>query len=495
MVKGLLHRTAGDAALERAKSSSGLTTIDELYAMRELQAQHTAMKQHTRSLGTLTREEAVGLLETLTSTLFSEYYDFSQARLSGKALLSATDADLKAAGIDVPLHRRRLLLELSTYRSNGVPTAMLDRGRTFDDYASPSPPPSRPASAPRERSPMLAATDEDETGPPRSPALPPWSRTALAAEHVYGVEEEYHVSQLHQQIRKQHVQNVRLRDRVRDLESGARAAAAPQSGPPRRRGGRRASGHPPHRPAVAAVGADAPASAHHQRGCASARSLAAPLPGDAAKNFGDHVRLEQARSGARARLSRRRERAGGGHHPREAARRMTGQVRGRIAEARRLQNEYAVSVLKLSQWLEGPAPCARRCRAHRHIAPAVGDASLARFARALAQYGDSDAIAAQLRDSSLRTPSPNTSPHPAPPLWRRPPAARRRRRSHRRSGEGCVRRGSPRRRCGGGGFPCRPRGGGARGGGGGGTARGRACLTHHDARRRRRGRWRWRRRA
>ena len=222
MVKGLpLHRTAGDAALERAMSASAVPSIDELYAMRELQAQHTAMKQHTRSLGTLTREEAVGLLETLTSTLFSEYYDFSQARLSGKALLSATDADLKAAGIDVPLHRRRLLLELSTYRSNGVPAAMLDRGRTFDDYASPSPPPSRPASAPRERSPLLAATDEDETGPPRSPALPPWSRTALAAEHVYGVEEEYHVSQLHQQIRKQHVQNVRLRDRVRFRSSSS----------------------------------------------------------------------------------------------------------------------------------------------------------------------------------------------------------------------------------------------------------------------------------
>ena len=118
MVKGLpLHRTAGDVALERAMSASAVPSIDELYAMRELQAQHTAMKQHTRSLGTLTREEAVGLLETLTSTLFSEYYDFSQARLSGKALLSATDADLKAAGIDVPLHRRRLLLELSTYRA------------------------------------------------------------------------------------------------------------------------------------------------------------------------------------------------------------------------------------------------------------------------------------------------------------------------------------------------------------------------------------------
>ena len=101
MVKGLpLHRTAGDAALERAMSASAVPSIDELYAMRELQAQHTAMKQHTRSLGALTREEAVGLLETLTSTLFSEYYDFSQARLSGKALLSATDADLKAAGID-----------------------------------------------------------------------------------------------------------------------------------------------------------------------------------------------------------------------------------------------------------------------------------------------------------------------------------------------------------------------------------------------------------
>ena len=304
MVKGLpLHRTAGDAALERAMSASAVPSIDELYAMRELQAQHTAMKQHTRSLGTLTREEAVGLLETLTSTLFSEYYDFSQARLSGKALLSATDADLKAAGIDVPLHRRRLLLELSTYRSNGVPAAMLDRGRTFDDYASPSPPPSRPASAPRERSPEPRhLTDEDETGPPRSPALPPWSRTALAAEHVYGVEEEYHVSQLHQQIRKQHVQNVRLRDRVRDLESAARAP------PPRRRRART----PATRWAPSVKGTSGytgqqlqrwapmrPASAHHQRGRAGARSLArAPLPGDAAKSFGDHVssrsRLDQA---------------------------------------------------------------------------------------------------------------------------------------------------------------------------------------------------------
>ena len=168
MVKGLpLHRTAGDAALERAMSASAVPSIDELYAMRELQAQQHAMKQHTRSLGTRrTREEAVGLLETLTSTLFSEYYDFSQARLSGKALLSATDADLKAAGIDVPLHRRcALLLELSTYRSNGVPAAMLDRGRTFDDYASPSPPPSRPASAPRERSPMLGGDRRGRDGP------------------------------------------------------------------------------------------------------------------------------------------------------------------------------------------------------------------------------------------------------------------------------------------------------------------------------------------
>ena len=92
MVKGLpLHRTAGDAALERAMSASAVPSIDELYAMRELQARHTAMKQHTRSLGALTREEAVGLLETLTSTLFSEYYAGLEeaAHAAGVALLSA----------------------------------------------------------------------------------------------------------------------------------------------------------------------------------------------------------------------------------------------------------------------------------------------------------------------------------------------------------------------------------------------------------------------
>ena len=83
---------------------------------------------------------------------------------------------------------------------------------------------------------------------------------------------------------------------------------------------------------------------------------------------------------------------------------MTGQVRGRIAEARRPQNEYGrAPSWKLSQWLEGPAlPSLVAAALIGTSLPQPGDASLElAFARALAQYGDSDAIAAQLRDSSL----------------------------------------------------------------------------------------------
>ena len=147
---GLAPAAAPPVALEAAESFE--TTKQQRYSTMPTPVEPGESNPVTgRALSSLTIEEARSLLESLTASLFQEYYDFSKCEMKGSDLVQDDDAtilyDLRMAGITIDAHRHRLVKHLRALRESGVMPDLL-KPRYAAAAAAPAAAPAAPAPAP-----------------------------------------------------------------------------------------------------------------------------------------------------------------------------------------------------------------------------------------------------------------------------------------------------------------------------------------------------------
>ena len=152
---GLAPAAAPPVALEAAESFE--TTKQQRYSTMPTPVEPGESNPVTgRALSSLTTEEARCLLESLTASLFQEYYDFSKCEMKGSDLVQDDDAtilyDLRMAGITIDAHRHRLVKHLRALRDSGVMPDLL-KPRYAAAAAAPAAAPAAPAPAPARRPP------------------------------------------------------------------------------------------------------------------------------------------------------------------------------------------------------------------------------------------------------------------------------------------------------------------------------------------------------
>ena len=139
---------AAPVALEAAESFE--TTKQQRYSTMPTPVEPGESNPVTgRALSSLTTEEARCLLESLTASLFQEFYDFSKSEMKGSDLATDDDAtilyDLRMTGITIDAHRHRLVKHLRALRDSGVMPDLL-KPRYAAAAATPA---AAPAAAPR----------------------------------------------------------------------------------------------------------------------------------------------------------------------------------------------------------------------------------------------------------------------------------------------------------------------------------------------------------
>ncbi|KAL1495919.1 hypothetical protein AB1Y20_014561 [Prymnesium parvum] len=106
-----------------------------------------------RALASLTSEEVARLLINLDLQRYAE--SFRKTPISGADLILMTDEDLQLQGIDFPLHRRRLKVQIDGFAENGVPPSLLEVQPAHSSRGTtPSAPSSRPSTAQRTGGPV-----------------------------------------------------------------------------------------------------------------------------------------------------------------------------------------------------------------------------------------------------------------------------------------------------------------------------------------------------